>query len=88
MALFYENKVYVLKSHVSEINNAITTPKEIDEHKQLFDDATKVVCIRISTMALDLQKPMRTISPIKLIWIWLKCSKRKQEKSIMRLSMP
>ena len=56
MTLCYENKNYVLDNPISEVDEMTVTPEELSLHTQHTGDATKVTCIMVATMLLELQK--------------------------------
>lgn len=55
MILHYEKKEYVLDNLIPEVDMKTATPEEIATNAKHVDDATKVACIIIATMTLELQ---------------------------------
>ena len=56
MDLRFKDKEYVLKKYLNEIDETIATPEEIVEYRRQCNDATKVACIMVATMTLELQR--------------------------------
>ncbi|KAI3739943.1 hypothetical protein L2E82_30357 [Cichorium intybus] len=56
MALRFEDKEYVLKKELIEIDQETATPEEYASLKKHYDDATKVACIMVATMVPELQR--------------------------------
>ena len=56
ITLRYEDKEYVIDKDLKEIDEQTATPEQIEEYRVHERDASKVSCIMISTMTVELQK--------------------------------
>ena len=56
MTLHFEDKVYVLEKELIEIDETKATAAELAEYRKHYNDATKVACIMVETMTLELQR--------------------------------
>ena len=55
MAIHYKDREYVLDKELKEIAVTTATPKKIVEHTTHETDATKVSCLMITTITVELQ---------------------------------
>ena len=60
MALQFENKEFVLKKELTEVEEGTTTLEEYASYQNNYDDETKVDCIMIATMTLSYRDFMQT----------------------------
>ena len=63
MVTRYEDKEYVLDKELKEVNINTATPKEIAAFEAHERDATKVHCIMLATMNVELQKSYEDYYP-------------------------
>lgn len=56
MAIRFEDKEYVLERPLDEIHEEKATPEEKVAYMKQYNDATKVDCIMVATMNLELQR--------------------------------
>ena len=47
---------YVLEKRLDEIDETKVTPEEVAAYEKHYKDATKVACIMVATMTLELQR--------------------------------
>ena len=66
MITHYENKEYVLDKELKVINESTATPEEVTEYIPHERDATKVSCIMLATMTLELQKSYEDFYPYEM----------------------
>lgn len=64
--LQYERKEYVLDKTLIEIDHFTASPEEIVSYNKHSDDATKVSCIMITTMAPELSKFYKDYLPYEM----------------------
>ena len=56
MAFHFEEKEYVLKKQIDEIDDEKASPKELVEYRRQLNDATKVSCILVVTITPEIQR--------------------------------
>ena len=61
----YEDKEYVLDKELKEIDETTATPQEIADFRAHERDATKVACIMLATMTVELQKSYDNFYPFE-----------------------
>ena len=66
MVTCYEDKEYVLDKELKEIDESTATPKEITDFRAHERDATKVACIMLATMTVELQKSYEDYYPFEM----------------------
>ncbi|CAH1442429.1 unnamed protein product [Lactuca virosa] len=66
MVTRYEDKEYVLDKELKEIDEATATPREIADFRAHERDATKVACIMLATMTVELQKSYEDFYPFEM----------------------
>ena len=54
MDLHFGDKEYVLEKPLDEIDEEKATPEEMVAYKKHYNDATKVACIMVAIMTLEL----------------------------------
>ncbi|CAH1454401.1 unnamed protein product [Lactuca virosa] len=82
----YEDKEYVLDEKLERINPEEATPEEMAAFEAHERDATKVHCIMLATMNLELQKSYEDMYPYEMHKICWTGTTRARGKSAMRSS--
>ena len=66
MVTRYEEKEYFLDKEFKEIDEFDATPHEIVDFRAHEKDATKVACIMLATMSVELQKSYKDFYPFEM----------------------
>ncbi|KAI3700614.1 hypothetical protein L2E82_45250 [Cichorium intybus] len=66
MALRFEDREYVLEKELIEVDPDTATPEEYASYKKHYGNATKVACIMVATMVLELQRFYKDYWPYEM----------------------